>query len=34
MDRRDKGTVILSLPALVSHITAVLKDRFQEKGAA
>ena len=34
MDRRDKGTVILSLPALVSHITSVLKDRFQEKGAA
>jgi hypothetical protein len=34
MDHREKGSVILSLPALLSHITAVLKDRFPEKGAA
>jgi len=34
MDRRREGTVILSLPALLSHITGVLKQRFPEKGAA
>ena len=33
MERRRKGSVILSLPALLCHITGVLKQRFPEKGA-
>lgn len=32
MDRPREGSVILSLPAMLSHITGVLKQRFPEKG--
>jgi hypothetical protein len=33
MERPHKGSVILSLPAMLSHITGVLKQRFTEKQA-
>jgi len=33
MERRREGSVILSLPAMLSHITGVLKQRFPEKQA-
>jgi hypothetical protein len=33
MRRRRKGEVLLSLPAVLSHITEVLKIRFPEERA-